>query len=51
MRNMMRENRDLVVALDIGTSKIAVLVAEPSLDGGFNVIRVVASQIQGADDR
>jgi cell division protein FtsA len=33
-----RENSRLVVGLDVGTSKIAAIVAEVKLDGGFEII-------------
>jgi cell division protein FtsA len=33
-----KENRNLIVGLDIGTSKIAAIVAEVRPDGGFEVI-------------
>jgi cell division protein FtsA len=36
--NKLRESNHLVVGLDIGTSKIVVLVAESDDEGGFNII-------------
>lgn len=33
-----KDNRDLLVALDIGTSKVVAMVAELNADGQFNVI-------------
>jgi cell division protein FtsA len=36
--NKVRDNRKLIVGLDIGTSKIAVIVAEPKPEGGFEII-------------
>ncbi len=33
-----RDNRKLIVGLDIGTSKIAAIVAEARPDGGFEII-------------
>ncbi|TSA20896.1 MAG: cell division protein FtsA [Betaproteobacteria bacterium] len=36
--NKLRESNHLVVGLDIGTSKIVVLVAELDDEGGFNII-------------
>ena len=35
---MSRDNKDLVVGLDIGTSKIVALVAEINQEGNLNVI-------------
>jgi len=37
---MSKDNRDLLVGLDIGTSKVVALVAELSPDGHFNVVGV-----------
>ncbi len=43
-----RDSRSLIVALDIGTSKIAVIVAEASVDGtGFEVIGLGQHQSRG----
>ena len=36
--NKVRENKRLIVGLDIGTSKIAAIVAEIMPDGGFEII-------------
>ena len=36
--NKARENRNLIVGLDIGTSKIVAIVAEVIPEGGFEVI-------------
>lgn len=47
MRNVMRDNKDLIVGLDIGTSKIAVLVAEPTPDGQFNIVGLGTAQSRG----
>ena len=33
-----KENKNLIVGLDIGTSKIAAIVAEMKPNGGFEVI-------------
>ncbi len=33
-----KENKNLIVGLDIGTSKIAVIVAEVKPEGGFEII-------------
>ena len=35
---MSKDNRDLLVGLDIGTSKVVALVAELAPDGQFNVV-------------
>src|SRR3954452_8204499 len=35
---MVKENKNLIVGLDIGTSKIVAIVAEITADGGLNVI-------------
>jgi cell division protein FtsA len=37
---MSKDNRDLLVGLDIGTSKVVALVAELDADGQFNVVGV-----------
>jgi cell division protein FtsA len=34
----MNESKDLIVGLDIGTSKIVALVAETTPEGGLNII-------------
>ncbi len=41
------QNRDLVVGLDIGTSKIVALVAEALPEGGFNILGMGMSQSRG----
>jgi len=43
----MRENKDLIVGLDIGTSKIVVLVAEATDEGSFNIIGMSATSSRG----
>ena len=35
---MVKENKNLIVGLDIGTSKIVAIVAEITPDGGLNII-------------
>jgi cell division protein FtsA len=45
--NKMRENKDLIVGLDIGTSKIVAMVAEVPLEGGINIIGMGASPSRG----
>ena len=35
---MAKENKNLIVALDIGTSKVAAVVAELRPDGSYEVI-------------
>ena len=42
---MSRENKDLVVGLDIGTSKIVALVAEINQEGNLNVIGIFSLPI------
>ncbi len=44
---MSNESKDLIVGLDIGTSKVAVAVAEVLSGGGFQVIGVGQSQSEG----
>ncbi len=44
---MSNESKDLIVGLDIGTSKVAVAVAELLPGGGFQVIGVGQSQSEG----
>ena len=44
---MSNESKDLIVGLDIGTSKVAVAVAEVLPGGGFQVIGVGQSQSEG----
>lgn len=43
----MRENKDLIVGLDIGTSKIVALVAEVPPEGGFNILGMGVSSSRG----
>lgn len=43
----MRENKDLIVGLDIGTSKIVALVAEVTLDGRVNLIGMGSAPSRG----
>ena len=42
-----KENKNLIVGLDIGTSKIAAIVAEMKPDGGFEVIGMGSSPSRG----
>lgn len=35
---MVRETKNLIVGLDIGTSKIVAIVAEVNADGGLNIV-------------
>jgi cell division protein FtsA len=42
-----RENKNLIVALDIGTSKIAAIVAELRPEGGYEVIGMGSSPSRG----
>ena len=42
-----RETKNLIVGLDIGTSKIAAIVAELNADGGFEVIGMGSSPSRG----
>ena len=44
---MSRENKDLVVGLDIGTSKIVALVAEINQEGNLNVIGMGSQDSRG----
>ena len=44
---MSNESKDLIVGLDIGTSKVAVAVAEVLPGGGFQMIGVGQSQSEG----
>jgi cell division protein FtsA len=44
---MRSENKDLIVGLDIGTSKVAVAVAEVLPDGRFEVIGLGQSESEG----
>ena len=42
-----REGKELLVALDIGTSKIVVLVAQPKDEGGFSIIGMGSHESKG----
>ena len=42
-----RENKDLIVGLDIGTSKIVALVAEAQPEGGINIIGMGSAPSRG----
>ncbi len=42
-----RENRDLIVGLDIGTSKIVAMVAEVLPEGGINIVGMGSAQSRG----
>jgi cell division protein FtsA len=44
---MSKDNRDLLVGLDIGTSKVVALVAELGADGQFNVVGVGQTTSKG----
>jgi cell division protein FtsA len=44
---MAKENRNLVVGLDIGTSKVAALVAELALDGTLEVLGMGSHESRG----
>ena len=44
---MSKDNRDLLVGLDIGTSKVVALVAELTPDGNFNVVGVGQTPSKG----
>ncbi|MDQ5877710.1 MAG: cell division protein FtsA [Pseudomonadota bacterium] len=44
---MSRETKDLIVGLDIGTSKIVALVAEVSAEGRLNVIGIGSQESKG----
>ena len=46
-RTKARESKNLIVALDIGTSKIAAIVAELRPDGGYEVIGMGSSPSRG----
>ena len=45
--NKMRENKDLIVGLDIGTSKIVALVAEVPPEGGINILGMGSAPSRG----
>jgi cell division protein FtsA len=44
---MARDGKDLIVALDIGTSKVLAVVAEMQADGGFHVLGLGSVDSQG----
>src|SRR5712672_3140223 len=44
---MAKEDKDLIVALDIGTSKVACLVAELAPDGGLEVLGMGSHESKG----
>ena len=44
---MSRDNKDLIVGLDIGTSKIVALVAEVNQEGLLNVIGMGSQDSRG----
>ena len=44
---MVKESKNLIVGLDIGTSKIAAIVAEMTPEGGFEVIGMGSSPSRG----
>ncbi|MBS0320842.1 MAG: cell division protein FtsA [Proteobacteria bacterium] len=44
---MVREAKNLIVGLDIGTSKIVALVAEVAPDGGFNIVGMGSAPSRG----
>ena len=44
---MSRESKELIVGLDIGTSKIVAVVAEIAQDGRLNVLGVGAQEARG----
>ena len=44
---MSKDSRDLLVGLDIGTSKVVALVAELSPDGQFNVLGLGQTSSKG----
>ena len=44
---MSKDSRDLLVGLDIGTSKVVALVAELSPDGEFNVLGLGQTSSKG----
>ncbi len=43
----MRDNKDLIVGLDIGTSKIVTLVAEVTPEGGINILGMGSAPSRG----
>ena len=44
---MTKDSKNLIVGLDIGTSKVVVVVAEVQDDGGLNVIGLGAASSRG----
>jgi len=44
---MARDNKDLIVALDIGTSKVACLVAELRADGSLEILGMGGHESKG----
>ena len=47
MSMIAKDTRDLLVALDIGTSKVVAMVAELESDGQFNVIGIGQTASKG----
>src|SRR3970282_2954211 len=47
LRRMARENKDLIVALDIGTSKVARLVAELQPDASLEILGMGGHESKG----
>jgi cell division ATPase FtsA len=45
---MSRDSKDLIVGLDIGTSKIVALVAEVTPEGRLNVIGMGSQESKGS---
>ncbi len=45
--NKMRENKDLIVGLDIGTSKIVAIVADVPPEGGINILGMGSAPSNG----
>jgi len=46
-----KDTKDLIVGLDIGTSKVVALVAELNPDGQFNVVGLGSSGIKRTKKR
>ena len=44
---MSRDNKDIIVGLDIGTSKIVALVAEVTTEGRLNIIGMGSQDSRG----
>src|SRR5881296_825763 len=44
---MPKDNKNLIVALDVGTSKVACLVAEVGLDGGLDILGMGSHESKG----